>query len=472
MTQRIIYLLSFLLTFSQSFSQTPSNDECANAIQLGTAPFGTCTTTEYTNVDATLSTGLFSDPADNIPSCWPSVDNDVWFEFQTPVDGSFVDFEIFVNSTGANPIGQFKAALYRGECLVDELAELDCQVAGVGETQIKFDAAGLTPGISYFIRVDDQSATANPVWGTFNVCVDSLPNIDLMCDASSSTESSGLLYDSGGPDGDYQNNENCTFTICPTTPAGCISLTVNTYNTEVDPPGFQDGDQLFFYDGDNTFAPQIGDDIHGGGSCYSVQASSGCITIEWNSNGTITNPGFEIAWESSPAACPTFTNPNLTTSPTEALILEKIGALPNSVSNITIDCDDDAHAAFDGTDNSYLFMDEGVVLTTGSATYAFAINDGPGDPTTDNNGNADSDLAELSAQLSGFQPTMADACVLEMDVVAAADEISLEYIFGSDEYLGNINNFPEISDVVGIWISGPGIVGDPLFNNQQLISTI
>ena len=145
MIKRIFYIFSFLFTFSQIQSQAPIYDECSTAIQLGIAPFGTCTTTEYTNVQATLSSGLFSVPADNIPTCWGSVDHDVWFEFQAPIDGSYVDFEVTVTSAGSNPIGQFKAALYRGECLVDELAELDCQVAGAGETEITFDASGLTP---------------------------------------------------------------------------------------------------------------------------------------------------------------------------------------------------------------------------------------------------------------------------------------------------------------------------------------
>lgn len=473
MIKRYFYILCLLFVFTQTYAQ-PSNDECSTAVQLGTAPFGSCTTNEYTNVDATLSDDLFSNPVNNIPSCWPSVDNDVWFQFETPADGSFVDFEISVTSTGTNPIGQFKVALYRGECLLDELSELGCEVGAPGDTQIKFPTAvtsALTPGISYFIRVDDQSATAAPVWGTFNVCVDSIPDLELMCDATGSTDDSGTVYDSGGPDGDYQNNEDCTYTICPTTPPGCIILTVNMHDTEIDPPGGASGDELNFYDGTSTFAPNIGDDIHGGGSCYTVQATSGCVTIEWESNNTVTNPGFEISWESTAGPCPTFTGPNLTTSPMESLIIEKLGALPNTVSNVTIDCADNAHGAFDGTDNSFLFMDEGIILTTGSADYAFTPNDGPGDPETDNNNNTDLDLSNLSAEIEGTQPNMGDACILEMDVLAAADEISLEYIFGSDEYIGNANNGTP-SDVMGIWVSGPGIIGDPLYNNQELISLL
>ena len=466
MIKRIFYIFSFLFSFSQIQAQTPIYDECSTAIQLGIAPSGTCTTTEYTNVDATLSTGLFSTPADNIPTCWGSVDHDVWFEFQTPMDGSFVDFEIKVTSAGSNPIGQFKAALYRGECLIDELAELDCAVAAVGETEIKFDAAGLTPGISYFIRVDDQSSTASPAWGTFNVCVDSLPDINLMCDDANSDANSGILYDSGGPDNNYSNNENCTFTICPASNPGCIALTVNSYDTE---PGF---DELEFYDGTTTNnANEIGENVSAGGGCYTVYASSGCVTVEWNADFFINEAGFEITWESSTDPCPTFTGANTTTSPTEALIIEKLGSLPSSISNVTVNCDGDAHAAFDGGENTGIFMPNGIVLTTGSVDYAFMPNDSDGDPNLDLNSNSDADLATLAATFSNNQPTLTDACVLEMDVLAAGSELSLEYIFGSDDYVGNVNSNAG-RDVMGIWISGPGIVGSPDYNGQELISLL
>lgn len=466
MIKRIFYIFSLLFSFAQIQSQAPVYDECSTAIQLGIAPFGTCPATVYTNVDATLSDGLFSAPADNIPTCWGSVDHDVWFEFQAPIDGSYVDFEVTVTSAGSNPIGQFKAALYRGECLVDELAELDCAVAAAGETEIKFDASGLTPGINYFIRVDDQSSTASPVWGTFNVCVDTFPDINLMCSDASSDASSGILYDSGGPDNNYSNNENCTFTICPTSNPGCIALTVNAYDIE---PGF---DELQFYDGTtNNNANEIGEDVSAGGSCYTVYASSGCVTVEWDADFFVNEAGFEITWESSADPCPTFTGANTTTSPTEAMIIEKLGSLPNSISNVTINCDGDAHAAFDGGENTGIFMPNGVVLTTGSVDYAFSANDADGDPNLDLNNNSDADLATLAATFSNNQPTLTDACVLEMDVVAAGSELSLEYIFGSDDYVGNINSNAG-RDVMGIWISGPGIVGSPDYNGQELISVL
>lgn len=207
-----IFLGFFFFSFSNIYAQ-PSNDDCLGIVDLGTAPFGTCPPTEYTNVNATASS-VFTTATDNIPSCWSSVDRDVWFKFDVPTSGSFVDFIVTVESGGSSPIGTIKAALYRGECSLDNLAELDCKVSGAGETSVQFDASGLTPGLEYFIRVDDQSSTASPTWGTFNVCVDSLPVFNTVCEGGS-TEASGIVYDPGGPTGNYDNNQTCVFTICP-----------------------------------------------------------------------------------------------------------------------------------------------------------------------------------------------------------------------------------------------------------------
>lgn len=468
MNQRLISLLFFLFSITLTFAQTPLNDDCLGIIQLGVAPMGTCTTTEYTTVNATPST-ISSIPTENIPSCWSSVDHDVWFEFQTPTDGSIVDFQISISGVGSTPIGQIKAAIYRGACGVDQLAELACGTSGVGATEFIFDqvvTTGLTPGISYFIRVDDQSATAAPAWGTFNVCVDLIPEINSICDGGS-TSNSGIVFDTGGPNDNYENDESCNFTICPTSDPACIFLTVKNYDIE---DGF---DFLEFHDGPNASSPTIGDQVDAGGSCYTVQATSGCLTIEWNSDYIINNPGFEIEWESSSVPCPTFALPDITQAPSEAVLLEKLNASSNAISNVTVNCNNNAIAAFDGTDNTLLFMEKGVALTTGSISYAFTANDSDGDPTTSNNTNTDPDLEAMANDISFFAPTIRDACVLEMDIVAAAEQISLEYIFGSDEYLGNSDfGLPEVSDVMGIWISGPGIAGDPLYNNQELISTI
>ena len=82
------------------------------------------------------------------------------------------------------------------------------------------DATGLTPGLPVFLRISDWPENpGNP--GTFVICVDSLKPINFIDDGGS-TECSGELYDSGGPDNDYGPNENHVFTICPTQPHNCI----------------------------------------------------------------------------------------------------------------------------------------------------------------------------------------------------------------------------------------------------------
>ena len=460
--------LGFLFSFfsiSNIYAQ-PANDDCSGIIDLGTAPIGTCPSTDFTNVNATAS-NVFTLPADNIPTCWPSVNHDVWFRFDVPANGSYVDFIVTVESAGASPIGNIKAALYRGDCSVDNLAELDCKVAGAGETSVQFDASGLTPGLEYFIRVDDQSATATPAWGTFNVCVDSLPDFNLVCDGGS-TDADGILYDSGGPTGNYGNNETCVYTICPDVPAGCIIMNVNTYQLElVQGPD----DEVTFYDGASVNAPQIAT-IEGGGNCFPVQASSGCLTVEFDSNNNNqTFAGFEAIWETTAGPCPTYQNPDYNTTPMADEIIANLHTLPSAVTVTSVSCNDGSMATFTNAGDTHLGMDEGIMLTTGDVDYVWQPNDVPGDPTSDNNSDSDQDLVVLGNIIQNNAPNLQDACILEMDVIAASDEISLEYIFGSDEYNGNVGTgFP--SDVFGIWISGPGIVGDPLYNGQELISVV
>ena len=70
----------------------------------------------------------------------------------------------------------------------------------------------------------------------------------------------GTLYDTGGPNNDYTNNEDFSFVICPNTPAACITFTLEYYHLE---PSLPDavpqgqGDQLYFYDGPSVNSPLL-----------------------------------------------------------------------------------------------------------------------------------------------------------------------------------------------------------------------
>ena len=87
------------------------------------------------------------------------------------------------------------------------------------------------------------------------------------------TTCSGDFYDSGGPAGSYQNNENYTETFYPSTPGAMIRFVFTSFSTE---SGY---DYLKIYNGTSTAATLIG--------TYSGTTSPGTITAS-NASGALT----------------------------------------------------------------------------------------------------------------------------------------------------------------------------------------
>ncbi|TAK43066.1 MAG: T9SS type B sorting domain-containing protein [Saprospiraceae bacterium] len=321
MKKHFTFLLLFFST-SAIFSQ-PTNDDCSGLIDLGEAPI--CPVVGiFTNVDASESV-VFSDPGLNIPACFEGgvVDRDVWFSFTVPNDGSVVDFTVMV--TGVNgpngAIMQPQVAIYRGDCLLDELQELDCAAALPGDSQVDIDLLGLTPGLSYFLRIADWTASATPNWGDFELCIKEYDPVFNMGEAPSTAVCAGTLFDSGGPAGDYGSNENLTFTICPQDFHQCIFINVASYDFE------NNFDFLTFYAGSSTNAPQI-TQLNGSGGGFEVQAFSECVTVAFHSDGSVQAAGFELSWMCSPDTC-TIPPPSTCDDPTV------IATLPFMVEGLT-----------------------------------------------------------------------------------------------------------------------------------------
>ena len=103
----------------------------------------------------------------------------------------------------------------------------------------------------------------------------------------SAVSCSGVIQDSGGPSGDYTDNENFTFTICPDVPGNVIYLTWFVFNLST--AGNND-DNLTIYDGDNTSALTLG--TYTGTQLQNLIVSgtvfntSGCLTLVFQSNNT------------------------------------------------------------------------------------------------------------------------------------------------------------------------------------------
>ncbi|MCA0236784.1 MAG: gliding motility-associated C-terminal domain-containing protein [Bacteroidetes bacterium] len=350
-------------------AQAPVNDDCSGLIDLGEVPF--CSDpAQYTNVNATTS--VIAVPSENIPACFNNeADRDVWFQFTLPADGSIVDVSIsvFGNIFGNGTMQMPQVAIYRGDCTFGGLAELDCAAAPLNVNQVVLEQFGLTPGIPYYLRINDYSATGSPNAGTFRLCVEEyIPDIN-MGDAPGSESCTGTLWDSGGEDGDYSPSENLTFSICPQDFHQCIILTVQNYATE---SGF---DYLHFYEGEGTTGTQI-TQIGGNGQDFQVQISGDCATVEFTSDGSVQDEGFQITWVCSPNVC---NAPPVTTCADPV----SVGTLPYSMSGLnncfsgnTINggpCDND-EAFLSGNDYVFSYTSPGDecihITTSGTNTEA------------------------------------------------------------------------------------------------------
>ncbi len=293
---RSLLLLFVLLAIGTISLAQPVNNNCSGLIDLGVVP--TCDPTIYTNVGATGSDIGFG----NNPSCFNggTAQRDVWFAFTATSDLTDVTITLVGVNNGPNidPITNPQIALYRGDCETDGLAELSCISTPDGATQIQLDILGLTPDIPYYIRINDYSATAAPNWGDFTLCIEEyVPAINIGT-SPSTTACFGTLYDSGGPDNDYGDNENATFVICPSDFHSCIELEMDNFQTE---GGF---DFINIYAGNDNTAPLI-TSISGvdNGLGFPIQATSQCVTVEFISDGSNVGEGFAMTWQCSPLGC-------------------------------------------------------------------------------------------------------------------------------------------------------------------------
>ncbi len=151
---RIRLAISSLFVSVLVFGQT--NDDCTNAVLIA-QPENFCSAVEVGNtLDATAS----SIP----PSSCPTFNSqDVWFSFVAVASEATI---ILRGSTFETPGGTLEApsvTLYSGTC--GALTELACQSDIFFNNIVELVAAGLTPGQTYYFRVDGE------IPGTFQYCL-------------------------------------------------------------------------------------------------------------------------------------------------------------------------------------------------------------------------------------------------------------------------------------------------------------
>lgn len=97
----------------------------------------------------------------------------------------------------------------------------------------------------------------------------------------------GEFYDSGGPAGNYGNNEDVTVTICPTGGVGAGPFTSVRFITWSVAGGPPPGDRLEVFDGITTVGPPItvGTSSNSlAGQTFTASDASGCLTFRWRSD--------------------------------------------------------------------------------------------------------------------------------------------------------------------------------------------
>lgn len=471
---RKLLTLLFIFLSIAAFAQAPVNDDCPGIIDLGVAPW--CDSTVFfTNFDATPS-DIGNDNIPSIANCsgLGEMDHDVWFSFVA--SDTIMDYLITVTGVtdgmGSVAMNMPQIAIYRGDCEFDGMEILDCRAAVINENVVELELSGLDAGLPYFVRITDYSATAAPNWGTFQLCIIEKPPVIILDESQTTTLCSGEIYDSGGPDGDYSPNQNYTFTIMPPGPPACITFTLNYYNIAL-----TGTDAIRFYNGPNTTSPLIaqvqGGQSGGGSVSYTVQANSGVLTLQFISDGSIQLDGFYGSWECSTTPCDPPDLIQVDDSVDSLTIIDYIASSTTEVTITNINCPEGAYGTFDGGDLTDLGLKKGLVLTSGRVAdngFQLGINHpGSSFASTSWGGQGDDDLDVLSAQ-SGNGTTSTDVCVVEVDVYAATDELTFEYVFGSEEYPEYVNS--SFNDIFAFLISGPGIVGDPGLNGQKNIAVL
>lgn len=126
------------------------------------------------------------------------------------------------------------------------------------------------------------------------------------------------------------------------------------------------------------------------------------------------------------------------------------------ISNVQFQGDANQFGVFTNGENS-IQLDHGFIISSGAVQNGAGPNSAANVTTDYNRTILDTDLSEIPINRPYF-----DAAILEFDIVADCQELEIEYVFASEEYCEYTQTL--YTDILGIFISGPGIV-DTFTNN-------
>ena len=181
-------------------------------------------------------------------------------------------------------------------------------------------------------RFVSNNSNSDPGWTAIIGC-GTPPTTTINMSNGSSATCNTTFYDNGGPNNDYSNNQNLTYTICPGTAGSFVQVNFTAFN-------LQNNDNLQVYNGPNVTSPLIGT-YTGNASPGLIQASApntgGCLTFRFTSNGNGNTTGW-VASVSCFTPCQTITSNFVSSSPapqTDGIIRICVGQSINFVGSGT-----------------------------------------------------------------------------------------------------------------------------------------
>ena len=264
---------------------------------------------------------------------------------------------------------------------------------------------------------------------------------------------SGVLEDTGGPTGDYGNNENFTVTICPDIPGDAISL--NWVFFALSTQGPNPLDRILLWDGDNTSATPLGQytgsQLQGLITSTTNMNATGCITVQFISNGAGTGNFAAGITCYTPCERPTAVATMSEPGPTALVCVGEDISFDGSGSY--------AAPTFNITDYTWIF-DDGSTGSSPTATHSYSA---PGEYIVqlnllDDNGCVNSNVVDLQVLVSTTPSFVGTIESLETCLGAVVDFTAVvqpttwtgipEAHFGSGVYLPDDLGIPFTSDLV------------------------
>lgn len=148
----------------------------------------------------------------------------------------------------------------------------------VSVTTNNYSVSGLTPNTYYVAEVSPSCTAGLQIDGRQLIFV------------TAADFCNGVVFtDTGGPSGDYTNQETVVRTIIPNVPNNAIVLTFSAFSLEAD------YDYLYVYDGNSTAAPDLSAGGFTGATIpgpFTSTATDGSLTVKFYSDQGVVDSGF------------------------------------------------------------------------------------------------------------------------------------------------------------------------------------